>query len=309
MLASLREEFPSVDIVPVNIPESLKVSQDIDIYWGNRITTEIIENCNNIKWIHFGSVGTNRAQTKRVLDKNITITNSQGLVIAPMVASALAFITGLARGVHRSFNLRHNKNLTREKFDEYFDEIQGLEGQRLLIVGLGDVGQRLAKVCDALGMNVIGIRQHIEEKVPSVKRILTLDDLHSCASEADYIVNLLPLTEKTERVFGERIFRKMKSSAFFINIGRGETVDEDKLIVALSNNWIAGAGLDVFAKEPLANDSQLWSMKNVMLSPHVAGLSSQYWLRQVELFSFNLHRYIEGNLVGMRNVVDMRKVI
>ncbi len=305
MLFKLEKQFPNVEIIPVNTPSSPGVRKDIDIYWGNRITEKNIYDCANMKWIHFGSVGTNRARTKLVSDRNIAITNSQGLVIAPMVASAVAFITGLARGIHHSYALRNKKCLTREDCDKNFNEVQELEGQNILIVGLGDVGKRLAKVCDAFGMNVIGIRRQTDKSVDCVNEVYMLDDLLSCVATSDYIVNLLPLTVRTELVFNEEIFRNMKSSSFFINIGRGETVDETILIRALTEKWISGAGLDVFAKEPLSGQSPLLSMENVMLSPHVAGLSSDYWARQVELFSFNLRKYVSNDFSLMRNIVDV----
>jgi len=309
MLLSLQKQYPDIEIIPVNVPQSPNIQSNLDIYWGNRITAEIIENCKNLKWIHFGSVGTNRARTKSVISRNITVTSSQGLVIAPMVASALSFITGLARGLHYSYALRNKYCLNRENFDAIFDEVQELEKQKILIVGLGDVGQRLAKVCVALGMEVIGIKQNISEKIPYVKQLHSLNELAECVTDSDFIINLLPLTTKTEQIFNNNVFAKMKSSAFFINIGRGETVDEETLISVLKNKSIAGAGLDVFAVEPLSVNSPLWDMDNVMLSPHVAGLSSKYWERQLELFSFNLQQYLMNNFTDMRNIVDMSKAI
>jgi len=309
MLRNLRKNFPTVDIVPVNVPKSPEVRPDIDVYFGNRITPAIINSCPDLKWIHFGSVGTNHARADSVISRGIHVTSSRGLVVAPMVASAIAFIAGLARGLSHSATLRSSGNLTREAFESVYDQVQELEGQTILIVGLGDVGKRLAKVCVALGMEVVGIRRQSNLQVPGVKSVFSLSDLGRCVASADFTVNLLPLTEKTEKIFSEAIFEQMKPSGFFINIGRGETVDEGALVSALRTKLIAGAGLDVFAEEPLPGNSALLELENVILTPHVAGLSSGYWPRQEDLFSFNLAQYVKGELNDMRNIEDMRMSI
>jgi D-2-hydroxyacid dehydrogenase (NADP+) len=295
--------FPNVDIVPVNIPDSPLISGDATVYLGNRITSEIINNMPKLEWIHFGSVGVNRANTEEVSKRNILITSSKGLVISSMVTSAIAFMTNLARGMHYNQMLRNEKNMNRDSFDNYFDQIHELAGERCLVVGFGDVGKKLVKVCKALDMDVSVIGRSIS-KHDFVDDFFTLEKISTAVSSADYIINLLPLNVETERVFTRQVFSKMKPSAFFINIGRGETVDEDALIEALKNKKISGAGLDVFAKEPLTDNSPLWSMENVILSPHVAGLSKGYWDRQANLFMHNLKCYLDNDNNLMHNIVD-----
>ena len=295
--------FPNVEIVPVNTPDSAEFIENATIYWGNRITSNIIQGMPELDWIHFGSVGVNRLNVKDVLQNGITITNSKGLVISSMVASALSFMTGLARGVHYNQNLRYIGKMSRKNFDQYFYNIHELFGEKCLIVGFGDVGEKLAKVCKALDMQVTAIGRSKNE-CEFVDDFFALEDILTVSSDADYIVNLLPLTAETEKVFTCDVFEKMKESAFFINIGRGETVDEDSLIHALKNEIIAGAGLDVFENEPISESSPLWDMKNVILSPHVAGLSNGYWERQAELFVFNLMCYLEKNNTSMKNLVN-----
>ena len=301
----LKIAFPNVEIVPINTPNLPLTTGDATVYWGNRITPEIIRNMPKLEWIHFGSVGVNRVNIKEVSKRDILITSSKGLVISSMVTSAIAFMTNLARGMHYNQMLRNEKNMNRDSFDNYFDQIHELEGERCLIVGFGDVGKKLAKVCKALEMNVSVIGRSISTH-ESVDNFFTLEKISAAVSNADYVINLLPLNDETKQVFTQEVFSKMKLSAFFINIGRGETVDEDALIIALKNKYIAGAGLDVFAQEPLAGDSPLWNMENVILSPHVAGLSKGYWDRQADLFMHNLKHYLEKNNNSMHNVVDMK---
>lgn len=297
--------FPNVRIIPVNTSDSPLTNEDATVYWGNRITLEIIKTMPKLEWIHFGSVGVNRANTEEVYKRDILITSSKGLVVSAMVTSAIAFMTSLARGIHYNQKLRSEKNMSRESFDYYYDQIHELAGERCLIVGFGDVGNKLAKVCKALEMNVAAIGRTIK-KHDSVDEIFSMEKIISAVMNADYIVNLLPLNHETEQVFTKKIFSKMKSSAFFINIGRGETVDEDALIEALKNKKIAGAGLDVFAQEPLKDSSPLWDLDNVILSPHVAGLSKAYWERQANLFTHNLKCYLDNDCDSMHNITDIK---
>ncbi len=301
----LKVAFPNVEIVPVNTPDSPLTTEDATVYWGNRITSEIIKNMPKLEWIHFGSVGVNRANTEEVFKRDILITSSKGLVISSMVTSAIAFMTNLARGMHYNQMLRNEKNMNRDSFDNYFDQIHELAGERCLIVGFGDVGKKLAKVCKALEMNVSVIGRSIN-KHESVDNFFTLERISTAVSNADYVINLLPLNDETEQIFTQKVFEKMKFSAFFINIGRGETVDEDALISALKNQQITGAGLDVFTQEPLTDSSPLWSMENVILSPHVAGLSKGYWDRQANLFMHNLKCYLENDNNSMHNITDIK---
>jgi len=301
----LKTAFPNVEVIPVNTPDSPLTTSGATIYWGNRITPEIIQNMPKLEWIHFGSVGVNRVNIDEVSKRGILITSSKGLVVSSMVTSAIAFMTNLARGMHYNQILRNKKDMDRNSFDNYFDQIHELAGEHCLIVGFGDVGKKLAKVCKALEMNVSVIGRSIK-KHDSVDNFFTLEKIATAVSNADYVINLLPLNNETEQVFTQKVFEKMKFSAFFINIGRGETVDEDALIVALKNKNITGAGLDVFAQEPLTSSSPLWNMENVILSPHVAGLSKGYWDRQANLFMYNLKRYLENDSNSMDNVIDMK---
>lgn len=305
LMDQLSEAFPNVLFQPVNVPGASLLDSSATVYWGNRITPEIIGGMPYLRWIHFGSVGVDRARTPEVRERNIMVTSSRGTVVAPMVASALAFMASLARGLHRSEALRRSGGMNRKSFDAYFDQIRELAGERCLIVGYGDVGQRLGRVCRALDMDVVAIRRPGKEACSELSESYPIEKLADAASTADYVVNLLPYTAHTERVFDRAFFSAMKPDAFFINIGRGETVDEDALIDVLAEDGIAGAGLDVFAVEPLTPDSPLWNMPNVMLTPHVAALGERYWERQAALFSHNLHCYLERDIKGIRNVVDM----
>jgi phosphoglycerate dehydrogenase-like enzyme len=303
LLASISQHFPEVAIVPANTGKAPSVCEDAQIYWGNRITLEIIEAMPRLEWIHFGSVGIDRADNELVRRRGIIVTNSSGLMVAPMVASALAFMSNLARGLHRSETLRRKGCMDRAHFDQYFDDIQDLVGQKCLIVGFGAVGRALARVCTALDMTVSVVQRQTTTLAlpPGISKGYELAELGNAVMDADYVVNLLPLNLVTRMAFSAEVFSSMKPSAYFINIGRGQTVDEAALVKALQTQKLAGAGLDVFETEPLAMTSPLYTMENVLLTPHVAGLSQQYWSQQADLFQSNLGFYLQKDFGAMKN--------
>ncbi len=303
LLKSLKSSYPFVEIRPLNDSDKAFL-REATIYWGNIITKDLINQMPNLKWIHFGSVGVNRAHFKEVVDRKIIITNSRGTMVNAMVASALAFMTNLARGFNWCQSLRNKKNLTRESFDQYFDDVHDLVDESCLIVGYGDVGKKLSEICVALNMDVSVISKR-KSRSKKIKRQFLLKDLENAVRDKDYVINLLPYNNETKDIFSKKIFKNMKKSSFFINIGRGETVVEDDLIFALNHKIISGAGLDVFNQEPLAKTSKLWNLNNTIITPHIAGMSSSYWKKQGSLFCSNLEYFFKDNK-KMKNTVKMK---
>ena len=270
---------------------------DIEIYFGNRINLDLIERMPNLKWIHFGSVGVDKVLD---MNKDIIVTNSKGTMDEALSCSALSLMFSLARGVNHCYDLRFKKDLSRNSMNEHFDKLQNLYNQKILIVGCGSVGNKVSLVCEAMGMDVI--------------KMTSKDDLNSLCdlvADVDFTLNLLPYTEKTKSIFNKKVLGKMKNNSYFINVGRGETVVEKDLVEALQNNWIGGAGLDVFENEqklpksPLNDDSPLWDMNNVIITPHIAGWSNDYWNKQISLFRDNLKRYEESE--EMLNIINLKR--
>lgn len=168
------------------------------------------------------------------------------------------------------------------------------------------IGKETAKIAKAFGMKVLGVR-HSGNPLEFVDEMYTTDQLNVFLPNCDYVVVTLPLTQKTSRLFGAVQFKQMKPSAFFINIGRGEIVVESELIQALKEGTIAGAGLDVFEKEPLHLDSPLWEMDNVIITPHTSGSTEYYDQRVIEnILIPNLKNYIAGYQPSI-NLVDYSK--
>ena len=172
-----------------------------------------------------------------------------------------------------------------------------LEGQTLGIVGLGHIGRRIAQLGRAFGMHVLGTRHSVHAQGiqdPHVDQTFPPEQLHELLRQSDYVVISVPLTQETEKLIGEAELRVMRHNAYLVNIARGRVIDEQALVRALHEGWIAGAGLDVTEEEPLPPESPLYAMPNVILTPHIAGNSVYYETRLAALFADNLRRYRAG---------------
>jgi phosphoglycerate dehydrogenase-like enzyme len=301
-LQTFNKIYPNYRLIEFNTPTA-KVTDptEIDIYWGNRINKKIIVECSSLKWIHFGSVGVNTAVMSEVVEREIRLSNSRDIMTDAVVATGLAFIFSLSRGFHRAWHLQKNDQFNRESFDKYFDQIQDVFGRSVLIAGYGEIGQKFASVCNDLGLKVSVVRKHRGNKPDWIKHFFSLNELNTAVQDMDYVVNLLPLTDETKEVFTKNIFKNMKQNSFFINIGRGDTVVEDDLLSVLKNNVISGAGIDVFSSAsyvnpslPLRSDSPFMGLDNVILTPHIAGLTNRYWDKECALFLENLERFRNG---------------
>lgn len=181
---------------------------------------------------------------------------------------------------------------------------EDVAGKVLGIMGLGQIGKPLAARAAAFGMRVVGTKR-TPEPVPHVDLVLPPDRIGDLLTEADYVVALLPLTPETRGRMGEREFRSMKPAAVFINVSRGPIVQEAALVRALREGWIAGAGLDVFEAEPLPADNPLYDFPQVIITPHVSGITPKFFERIATIFSRNLRRYVTGE--PLANVIDVER--
>lgn len=264
---------------------------DVKVYWGDLLTKKDVENLPNLKWIHFPCVGVNRAMIPEVRYKGITVTNSPNIFTESVSSMVLSYILYFSKGLNFVNKLREEDNLTRESFDEYVNYVKQLDEIKCLIVGMGNIGNMLKVMLEPLGITVIGISRNNSE------------DLMEFIGDSDFVINLLPLTTQTKSIFNKKVFGKMKNNSYFINVGRGQTVVEEDLIEALKSKTILGCALDVFNVEPLSKESELWSMDNVLITPHIANVNKNYWKTQIELFISNLNRFRTNNtLLNMVNL-------
>ena len=178
-----------------------------------------------------------------------------------------------------------------------------LSGSTACVIGLGSLGSAIARRCSALGMSVVGVRRHPDRPSPQVSEVFGPEDLGTAVAGADHVVAALPGGAATRGLISREVISAMKPGAYFCNVGRGASVDEAALIERLQDGSLAGAGLDVFATEPLPDDSPLWSMENVIVTPHMAGYTWDYADELCDVFAANLARYVAGE--PLHNVIDL----
>ena len=178
-----------------------------------------------------------------------------------------------------------------------------LSGSTVCVIGLGTLGSAIASRCSTLGVNVVGVRRHPDRPSPQVSEVFGPEDLVRAVSGADHVVGALPGGASTRGLISREVIAAMKPGAYFCNVGRGASVDEAALIERLQDGSLAGAGLDVFAIEPLPDDSPLWSMENVIVTPHMAGYTWDYADELCYVFAANLARYSANE--PLRNVIDL----
>lgn len=219
----------------------------------------------------------------------IAIASSSGIHAVPLAEWSIFGVLALTKDLPR---------LLRDKAEHHWSEhrpTRELAGSTMLVVGVGEIGIEVARLAQAFGMRVIGIKRDTSEPVLEVDSLHSLDDLPELVGRADSIVVTLPLTDETKGVIDRDTIGRMGDGAVFVNVGRGGVVDEEALIDALRSGKLAGAALDVFAREPLPPESPLWELDNVIISPHTAALSIHENERIVELFAENLRRYLNGD--------------
>lgn len=229
---------------------------------------------------------------------DVVVTSARGIHGPQMSEMALLHMLSLAR---------HVRTLAKQQSERRWESIpqELLAGRSVGIVGLGTSGRRLAVVCGALGMTVVGINRS-QRPVPAVDRLYALEDLQTMAGEVDYLVLLLPGGDETRGLVDKSVLDAMRSTAFVVNLARGSVVVEPDLVAALENGRIAGAGLDVAAIEPLDRESPLWRLDNVFITPHLAGTHSQYGrILREEIVEPNLRAFFGGfPLASLPNIVS-----
>jgi phosphoglycerate dehydrogenase-like enzyme len=301
-LSMLAQVAPGVEIVPFDsAEEALESVAGADALIGTA-TAELLAAGERLRWVQVGSAGVEWAlEFPRLADGDVLLTNGQRLASPVIAEHVMALTRSLARGINRAVEAQLDGEWRRFEIGDNAP-LTGLRGKTLLVVGLGGIGTEVARLADGAGMRVTAIRSSRRSGPPFVARVGLNEDLESFLRDADVVVNCLPLTPDTRGLFGEELFELMKPSAFFINVGRGGTVDTEALIAALEGGVIAGAGLDVTDPEPLPEGHPLWGAPNLVITPHFAAWSDAgrelHWL----LFRENLRRFVAGE--PLLSVVD-----
>ncbi|MBM3215443.1 D-2-hydroxyacid dehydrogenase [Candidatus Poribacteria bacterium] len=267
-----------------------------DALYGASPRDDILVKCPRLKWLHMRSAGVDKHIPDALSARGITLTKGSGAYDIPISEHILAMMLALARGLPR-----YIRNQSESRWDRGGGILQ-LHGRTLGVYGMGSIGTELGRKARALGMVVHGIALRPRTKPSFARALWTPDRLDDLLALSDHLAVCVPLTAATEKLFGAREFGLMKPTAFFYNIGRGGTVVQEALIDALRSGGIAGAGLDVTDPEPLPMDSPLWSMPNVVVTPHVSGTSDGTDARADRIVLENIRRFATGE--PLLNVVS-----
>jgi phosphoglycerate dehydrogenase-like enzyme len=294
---------PGVEIrIPKTPAEAAAAAADADgtIGWFD---AEILRRGAKLRWVQHGSAGVEGLlRVPGFAESSITLTNAQRIYGPPVGEHAVGLLMALTRRIEFALPLQRAAKWDQSAFPG--PDMPELGGKTLLIAGLGGLGTEVARIARGFGMRVLGTRNVKGPPTELAEYVGGPDELLALARQADFVINCLPLTPATRKVFGAELFAAMKPTAFFVNVGRGGTVDTDALIEALETKRLAGAGFDVTDPEPLPPEHPLWALPNVVITPHVGSGSEIERERLWLLVRENLRRFAAGE--PLLAVVDKR---
>ena len=255
----------------------------------------VVRDAKKLKWIQALGTGVDNIVDLPSLDPEVLVTNIRGIHGAPMSEATIAYMLSLTRDMP---SVVHNQDTsTWQRWPAAL-----MDKKTVGLLGVGAISEHLAPMCKAFNMTVVGITSG-PRSAPGFDRMVDRRDLLKIAGELDYLVVMIPLSADTRHIIGAELLAAMKPSAYVINMARGGVVDEDALMKALDSGQIAGAALDVYAKEPLPPDSPLWKTKNLQCFPHQGGYSEGYEERAMPTIEGNMRKYFAGDLKSMVNIV------
>jgi phosphoglycerate dehydrogenase-like enzyme len=292
---------------------------NVEILYSFHLPSNALEIAPHLRWLQLHSAGINHILDHPIMKsdvpvtRDVAITTVSGIHATPIAEYVFASVLAHRWQVPVWTHCQREARWPSGRWNLYARP--ELRDSTLGIVGYGSIGREVGRLGKAFGMRVLALRrspgrskegyasrQSGDQEGVIPEEFFTPDKLHEMLSKCDYVVVALPLTHETEHLIGEAELKAMKPSAYLVNIARGAIVDEQALVRAVREGWIAGAGLDVFEREPLPDESPLWAMDNVLISPHVAGFTPRYDERATALFVENLGRYLSGE--PLLNLVD-----
>jgi phosphoglycerate dehydrogenase-like enzyme len=290
-----------------------KVLEAVEIAAGE-FPAALMSRAPGLKWFHQWYAGADwLGRHPEVRELPFTLTNSRGIHGIQMREHLFGLLIAWYRKFPKAFDAQGRHEWLKFSHGDF----GLLSGKTMLILGYGTIGRQIARVAEAFGMRVVGVKRSAAAEPGDTAghgreganfdqaKIIDYSRLNEFLPEADIVVDILPLTQETEGAVGEKEFALMKKSALFANIGRGKTVDEAALLTALRDGTIAGAVLDVTAAEPLPPESPLWDAPNIIITSHYSGFHPRYDEMAFEKFLENLERYVRGE--ALMNVVDKKR--
>jgi len=286
-----------------------------DVYFGFRVPDELMRRAPGLKWVQLLSAGADHILRGLLGERaNVAVTTASGIHSTPIAEYTIGSMLAWAHGFHVTMRAQMRHEWKRNS--QFMDSVDSMRGKTLGIIGYGSIGRETARIGQALGMTVLALKRNPNDRrdtgwnpprvgdpdgvIPA--RWYGPEEREAVLRDSDFISVTLPMTPLTQRFIGAREIAVMRPHTYIVNVGRGEVIDQDALIEALREKRIGGAGLDVFAREPLEADSPLWDLENVILTPHMSGAFKDYNSACCELFAANLRRYRAGQ--PLHNFVD-----
>ncbi len=285
-------------------PELAAALPDAEVVVAQGLSDDELARAQRLRWLSSWAAGVERVARPSLLSRGIVLTNASGVHGPNIAEHLLAMILMFTRAMPRL----HRAQLARRWERSFASRADGpgeLTGKTLLIVGLGRIGEAVAARARPFGVRLVAVKHDPSARHDAgvaVDELVGMDALDEVLGRADHVCLTVPLTRETHHLIDARRLGLMRASAYLYNISRGAVVDQAALVDALRSGRLAGAGLDVFEHEPLPEQSPLWDLENVILTPHVAGLTPHYFERTAALFADNLDRFLSGQ--PLRNVYD-----
>ncbi|MCD9025609.1 D-2-hydroxyacid dehydrogenase [Cohnella sp. NL03-T5] len=266
--------------------------------WNSSMEEALSSDC-KLKWVQTSSAGIDKLPLAQLQRLAVHVTSASGIHPVSMAETLFGMLLAFSRNLHHA--IRHQSQRQWKPSERYHQ----LTGRTMGIIGVGAIGAEFARLAGAFGMRTLGVRRSALP-VPCVDKMYDMEHLDEVLSQSDVVVNVLPYTAETHHLFNAERFQQMKPNALFFNMGRGASVDTDAMVRALEEGPLGGAGLDVFEAEPLPGDHPLWTMDNVIITPHIGGWTDHYKQRVADIFLHNLQAYVATGKPD-RNVVDYER--
>lgn len=260
------------------------------------LTSELLDRANDLDWIQALNAGVDSYDLNRIEEMDVALTSAAGVHANPIAEQVVGYMLAFERNIHRGIEQQR-----RHVWQHYGGG--ELRGKTLGVLGVGEIGGRISELGSVLEMTVLGTRRDTTGCPDAVDEIHPPDKTHRILAASDYVAVATPLTEQTRGLLALEEFASMKNEGVLINIARGPVVDQDDLVTAIQKGKIRGAALDVTDPEPLPQDSPLWDLSDVIVTPHMAGATPHYWERCADIFATNYERYLDGDTDAFVNRV------
>ena len=297
-MATLRTRFPYLNFIHATDDEArTRALRECDVAFTWILTAHELEQAPRLRWIHSSAVAVETFCLPEIFARRIVVSNSRGIQSAPIAEHVLAVTLALAKQLPAVIDSQRARHWAQN--DLIGDRLPWLlKGRTLGLIGVGTIGSEIARLARAFGMQVIAVRRRsVQGGVLEIDEILPTGELGVLLDRSDVVVIAAPLTADTQNMIGAAELARMKRGSLLINVGRARILNHDALVEALRSGHLAGASLDVFVKEPLPTDDPLWTLPNVILTPHTSGFRQGHWEDVIDLFSENLRRFEAGQPV------------